>query len=193
MSDKKDFKSVFDPRLIGGQQYKVFYPELMRIDEFKGVSNRMLMVAWYYSCECSPLIKNGISNNDRISKALELGDKDRKLSKGIWYSFQKLDFTDEFVRACKRFASISYNARSEGLDMLSNFMSSFSDISKLKPKDFKMANGEIDYEKYARTASTITSQLPNLIKMTEEGFGVSKSADIIEEESLISRFHELNR
>jgi len=55
--------------------------------------------------------------------------------------------------------------------------------------DFKNASKEIDYEKYAKTASTIAQQLSSMIKMSEEGFGITKKVDSIEEESLIDKYH----
>ena len=184
-------ETIFDPRVIGERPYKQFYPELGRIEEFKNISNRILVLIWYYCNPSSPLVQGGLSNYDRIDKAIRLADPtEDKIQKNETHRMRALEFTDEFVKAVNRMSSMSYEARAMGNSMLSHFMTNFAEVSKLKPKDFVDSKGVVDYEKYARTAGTIMSNLTNLIKMAEEGFGVTKETSIIEEESLIARFHE---
>lgn len=184
-------ETVFDPRLIGERSYKEFYPELKRIPEFKPLTNRMLKVVWFYCNSTSPFVKQGLSNYERINKAVESSDPNGdKISKAEKHRLISMEFTDEFVQACNRMTNMNYSARNEANSMLGNFMTNFSEISKLKPKDFVDSKGVVDYEKYARTAGTIMGNLTNLIKMAEEGFGVTKDTSVIEEESLISKYHE---
>lgn len=183
-------ETVFDPRVIGEKSYKQFYPELQRIEEFKNISNRLLAVVWFYSCPSSPLVESKLSNSERIHKALELGDKEKKLGKAEWHRMQNLEFTDEFIKASNRMSRVNYEVRAIGNGIINNFLRNFSEISKISYNAFMTPAGTIDYDKYAKTASTITSTLSTLIEKAEEGFGLAKETNIIEEESLISRFHE---
>jgi len=183
-------ETVFDPRVIGEKSYKQFYPELQRIEEFKNVPNKLLKVIWFYSCPSSPLVEEGLGNSERIHKALELADSERRMSKSEWARLQNLELSDEFIRASNRMSRVSYEVRLMGNEIINNFLRNFSAISKINYDSFTDGKGGIDYDKYAKTASTITSTLATLIEKAEEGFALARETNVIEEESLISRFHE---
>jgi hypothetical protein len=189
MSKLKEI-TIFDPRENGQKTYKDRYPELSRTEEYKGLSNKELMMVWWYSNPTSPLVRGDYNDYEKIEKSLEYVDPENKITKNRKKEYKELNFSSAFLRAAERMSKVDIYSREAGLDMLQNFMESFSSISKLKPDDFKNHKDEVDYEKYARTASTITAQLPQILKMSEEGFGVTKKVDSIEEESLIEKHHE---
>ena len=117
--------TVFDPREKGDKTYKDRYPELLRIEEFKPLNSRDLEIVWYYSNKTSPIVQVGMGDYERIEKALEYADPEKKTAKLRRKEMLDLEFSSDFLRAIDRMSKVNPEARYSGYEMIDNFMQSF--------------------------------------------------------------------
>jgi hypothetical protein len=89
----------------------------------------------------------------------------------------------DFNHAIEFFRKIDTGARSEAMDMINSMYDSYKDIIEKGLEGFKK-DGETDYQKFTSTMKLIRSELDELIKIKENGYGVSESAGEKEDDEL---------
>lgn len=169
---------IFDPAGISPEDYRFTYSELQSIPEFQNLSGSALIFVWYYANPTSHLIK--VEKKKRAEEALRLSgyNPDEKLKNNI------IDgrFPDLLAKAIDRMSRFRPDERERAYNMIKNIMDQYEVIANKPVDDFKDKDGEISHDKYVRTTSKIAEELPKLISLLEEGFGVKQETGEKEEE-----------
>jgi len=161
------------------------YPELNALQEFRDLTAKEEILVWLYSCKSSPVadIKDP---HMRILRTIELMDGNHKLSDKDKTSFLSLVFSEKIkaaMDAMRKFdPEIRSRARAAGEQMFNNLMAISSiDISEYMIKND--GNGVIQLDStainnYTSAIQKVRDELPAVIKMLEDGFGISSSVSI---------------
>lgn len=159
---------IFEP---SERAMKDEYPELLDIQEFKSLSDEDLKIIWYYSNPTSPLVKSGVEDSERLSQSIALVYPKRipesvkeKYKKGIHPSLSKATSVMSLMNA-------RYRRRAK--DVLETLFANLEKIIHLdenKIKDMSFSQRSV----YCDMVKKISPELPNLIMLSERGFGVKK-------------------
>jgi len=173
-------ETIFDPRIIGDRSMQDAYPELKRIREFEKLSPMQMKFVWYYSSQSSPFftvtsVEDRCKLSIKESKIKFQSDRERDL-------YLLIQFPEAIKEACDRMSRMDYNVRSSAKDMVIKLFANYAKYVDSYSKE--------NADTYISATQKISRELPNLIKLKEEGFGVqdddkrknaSKGQDIAKE------------
>lgn len=174
-------QSLFAPTKGKNVDLKRLHPELANEKEFAGISAAELRFAWYYAiyyAKADPAV--------RLRKSIEFGFWDR-LTPSQKKDYLNHKFPDTVNKAIAKFTTYDLDSR-----VVARF------ITELTLQNWKILldidMGELldweDKKKYIDMSKTITSNLPELIRQVESGFGVRETKfDKTVKESYINDFH----
>jgi len=160
------------------------YPELNALQEFKDLTAKEEILVWLYSCKSSPVadIKDP---HMRILKVTELMES-HKISDKDKTSYLSLVFSEKIksaMDAMRKFdPEIRSRARAAGEQMFNNLMAISSiDISDYMTKADTNGVSQLDataINNYTSAIQKVRDELPAVIKMLEDGFGISSSVSV---------------
>ena len=183
---------LFDPTGLRPVDYKATYPEMKRTKEFESIPGIELIFIWYFANATSPLV--------------DITDKHKKVDEAIRRSgyspgpdehekLLKLQFPPHIEAAIEKMSSYLPGARYFGWRALKNIFDQYQDIASRGPESFKKKVGseeneagdmvpimEIDYNAYTNTSTKISTAMPGLISSMEEGFGISITGVVSDDE-----------
>ena len=151
------------------------YDELSKVEEFKSLKDWELFFIWLIYCPCSPYGIEAHTENNRISFSLEWVFKK---SDGTFKSFANQDLYQKYLNrewgeavssAINKMQSYDPSLRMKAASMINKIMLDYESIIRLPlPED----NDEL--KKRVDIISTISKDLKNLVKESEDSFGVRK-------------------
>jgi hypothetical protein len=202
--EKEDKILLFGPK--SGKSLLRLYPELAENKIFKDLSQEDLNFAWYAGNQSSPIDED---TDDYIRYRMAAGvcilsseEKKRRYASGV--------IPDEVKAAINKMKNYSPDARALAKKMTQQAFHNFQKMLNVDvEKDFlitrKIGKGEdaeeiteIDWtgrKSYVDSATKIISELPELVKKMEEGYGVvvdKKSKEEIHVKG-IDRFHNTKK
>jgi hypothetical protein len=186
--------TIFDPR--GVKDYLREYPDLSEIKEFKELKSiTLLKFVWWVSNPTSPIVDITSPEyiedfSERIGYAYDLVINDKSESQRN--SWKDGELEPKLKDAIKRMSKISPNTRDRAREMVNDAFNEFEKIIKQGKNSFLDKNGTPDYKKYVDSVRGIVENLEYLIKVKEEGFGISKATidgkEMTEGQNNIARF-----
>ena len=159
---------LFDPESIEGKRsMKQAYPELARIPEFDELRDEELRFVWYLANPTSPVNTrvNRTSLPEKVETALEKSQYN--VSKIVLSSYEKGMFGDKLQAAIERMKKMEVGVREKAHDIIDKIFEQYYKIAKEG-----IRGGDVD--SYINSTKVIIKELPNLIKVKEEGFGVKQ-------------------
>lgn len=203
MSDEKII--LFGPKT--GKSLLRLYPELAEDKTFSILSQEDLNFAWYVGNPSSPIDDD---TDEYVRYRMAAGicvntseEKKKKFASGA--------FPDEVKSAINKMKTYSPDARALAKKMTQQAFNNFQKLLDVNvEKDFlvtrKIGRGEdaeeiteMDWtgrKSYVDSATKIISELPDLVKKMEEGYGIQSTDKKGKEEvrkSGIDRFHDTNK
>ena len=164
-------EKLFDPSKVReGQTMFSDSPELKRIKDFIGLSPKEITFVWHYASPQSMYFAMP-ETEEKVRKIMAKCDmvlQGRELDMYI-----QCRFPEKIKKAMDRMAKMDVDARVKAREMVTSIFDNYSTYIKGFSK-------KEDTEAYISAVTKITRELPNLIKLKEEGFGIveesSKSA-----------------
>jgi hypothetical protein len=203
MIESQDIKPVlFGPRTK--KALKKQYPELDNEPAFKGIEGADILFAWYIGIPNSPVDQESPdAMRYRIAAATCFPEGEKR------QAFGSGDFPEEIKFAIEKFKKYSPEARAAAKNIVQKIFNNFEKLVNVDvEKDFlitrKVGKGEdaeeiteIDWtgrKQYVDSATTISKNLPELLKQVEEGFGITeKKSDDGQGVKSIDKFHQNNK
>lgn len=190
--DNIDEIILFGPRT--GKSLKKLYPELSEEKEFKAISDKDLLFAWYVGSKSSPIDEN-LTQTIRYSTAAAIVFKEDLEKRKMYSSFEIHDSVKE---AIKKMETYSPEARWLAKRGVQTIMKNYLKLIEVDVEnDFKYydkdGHEQIDYtarNQYVNSTKTITEAFPVLIKQIEEGFGITEKKGEEVTKKAIDTFHE---
>lgn len=205
MQEKQEDKILlFGPKT--GKSLLRLYPELAEDKVFKDLSSEELNFAWYVGNPSSPIDEDSSDYNKYRTAAsiciLSSEEKKKKYSSG--------DIPDNVKAAINKMKLYSPDARALAKKMTQQAFHNFQKLLNVDvEKDFLVKTiigkgddakeiTEMDWtgrKSYVDSATKIISELPELVKKMEQGYGIledKKGKDEVRK-SGIDRFHDTNK
>ena len=151
------------------------YPELASIEEFKALNIWQMYFVWMYACVCSPYnqVYTPVANKRRFcaDRAMYISkDKIRPGVKPIDYdNYCSGIFPEEVNLAIRRMEMFSPNSRLKAKIMAEKM---FDDFMEFLNKDKSELTDTEERKKHVDMCVKILSEMPDLIKRVEEGYGI---------------------
>jgi len=168
---EKEF-TIFDPRKISGSYFNT-YPELKRIPEFENLKENEIKLVWYYANPTSPYAEI-TDDKDRMKKSCS---EVFKLNPDNRIPYLKGDIPSNVSMAISRMARMLPTHRNRAKEIIEKTFSELEGVAKLGIEGFRTSTGDIDYSKYVTTMASVRKELPELLKILEEGFSVKMKND----------------
>lgn len=165
----KSSDQVFKPGVLDMRKE---HPELNEYEEFTELTDTELRFVWYISNPSSPLCIEGVSASDRRSNILSAITKSYgdHISPKEKRRFMECQFEDKMRKAIRVMGNINPKARTKAKLMMENIFDVYDGIVKDAKQVKKMKPAEKKH--YVATLSKITDNLPGVIRVLEQGFGV---------------------
>lgn len=203
MSKKKNHEpetELFAPD--GGVDLRITYPELQRISAFASLRREDMLFVWLAANRTSEIVKSHKGEGVRYAVAAGIaweGESERieRYSEG--------EFPSDVAEALTRMAAFHVPFRRRAKDMIEKIMDTFEKMiesddegASNTPEDTD-ESGEapavvaagIDWSKRkarVETLAKIRTELPHLIKMGEEGFGIKEKGSAgLKEEAIVEQ------
>jgi len=175
--DNIDEIILFGPRT--GKSLKKLYPELQDESEFKNLTDKELLFAWYVGNPSSPIDPEN-TDTVRYSTAASIVFRDDPVRRSQYASFEIHENVKEGI---KKMETYSPNARWIAKRGVQTIMKNYLKLIDVDVEnDFKYTdkegNVQTDYtarSQYVQSTKTIAEAFPMLIKQVEEGFGVTEN------------------
>ena len=158
---------LFEPSAL---PMKADYPELAKVEEFDGITDRDLRLVWYWSAKGSKYseIQDLPKRANAIARA-EFGGKIGLVEIRDW---EKGKFPDPVKVAMDRMRRFAPTDRSRAKDMVEKIFDTYEKIVGAALDD--LLDDMDKQKKYIDNTSNIVDRLPILIKHKEEGFGYKR-------------------
>lgn len=167
-------KNLFAP--TSNRDLRKQYPELKDVPEFTNLTPKEMRFVYYY---CA-YYKDGVKNNrERIVKAVKKSLAE-VLSEKEKVEYHNGNFPNNVRLAIARWDKFDLSVRLKAkvtVDKIFDNIQNMIDVDM--DKDFLDKDGKTDFNKkkqYVDTSITIAESFPKLIKMQEEGFGITDTA-----------------
>ena len=136
---------IFDPRGIPIGKYRKSYPELETVPEFEPLKEDELRVAWWFSCQSSPIID--MPDEERMCKAAYEVWNDTEIAEAYSKSFteQGLPTQELILEAIDKMGTFSPAARERANSMNLKIFDQYEDTLDEPKKNYKKADGTIDH------------------------------------------------
>lgn len=151
------------------------YPELLAIDEFKNLSSSQLRLCWLIGNRTSPIF-NIDNTRDRVRRALEMVyglehiKNDDKLQ--VMYELEngKADIPEEIFNGIEKMNQyiVEYRVKAK---LIAQYM--FDQLNVLVSSNQNISTMDMDEKKkYADLLIKASSELPEMLRKMENGYGV---------------------
>lgn len=163
------------------------YPELARKPEMERLSKEEGDFVWWFSCKASPLNNSEDGKKDRFEKARaafdnSFGKNSDPETRAKYYNCQ---FPPEIMQANEVMSKFSPDHRSRANEALEQIFNNLLSISKIDIKDvmYKQVDGVEVFDSssvssYVTAIQKVREELPEVIKMREEGFGINAAVSV---------------
>jgi len=174
------FSPIINGKGISPIDYVQTYPELGKAPETKNLRGVELIWCWYYGCKSSPYQDYGSSTDKSIKMraitklVFEKINMNRNYSENILRMLNTGKIPPSWNEAIEYFKNIDVTVRSEAKEMIDTMMDQLKEIVAQGVHGFLDSDGNPDYDKYVRTMKVIRTELNEIIKVKELGFGVSE-------------------
>lgn len=183
MSKYLTFSPIKDGIKLSPEEYTIEYPELGRANETKKLRGVELMWCWYYGSLDSPYIN--LEHKERCSQITALVFD--KIYKGRHYDEKTLVkirngyYPDTWGKAIEYFGMKNTQVRARAKVLVEKIFNEFDKIVEGGMEKFTDKDGNADFQKFSSTMKMIRSEMKDMIKEVEEGFGVSEKTIGMEE------------
>jgi hypothetical protein len=193
--DELNEAKLFVPE--SGRDLRKTYPELMKYDEFKELSQQDMLFVWKFA-----LGYKDLSMNDRRERSFREAYREPNSAKDKAIYNQKLKDMiegagpEEIRVAIKKMGEFNISYRMRSKMMLDKAFIKLEELMDVKDSDLKDKDGISDIQKrlqYSTLLINITKALPDLIEKAEEGYGIkeiAKGERIKGSKDLLERFHQ---
>lgn len=174
-----------DPNRTLKQQYK----EFAETPEFKDLSKSEEIFVWGYACSGSPNI--GIEDRyERAKVTVELMEKMKgegyKPKEGERQKYLNLQFAEKIKSAIDVISSFKVTERMEANEAMKNMQKNLIKIANLDAEEimWKQDENGVKYfdasgvNQFVATIQRVTEELPKIVRLNEEGMGISPSVSI---------------
>jgi hypothetical protein len=161
------------------------YPELNSVQEFKDLSQQDEMLVWLYSCQSSPIsdIKDPYL---RIQKACEMMSEKNKIKDVDRSKYLSLQFPEKIKAAMEVMRKFNPEIRTRAKIAVDQMFNNLMAIASININDFMFKTDEnavrvLDataINNYTTAMQKVRDELPSIIKMQEDGFGISSSVSV---------------
>lgn len=168
MEQEQIIPRVFQP--IPGKDMRSVYEELAEFEEFENLSNAELEFSWYMGCVSSPfyLIRD---NHERMKLSAAKAFRGAYVPQGV----KDGNLSAELDAAIERFKQFYPPMRMHAKNLIDTIFDNWTLLASLNTTDMEheaMAHSE--KKAYVEMTSKIASEMQNIIRQKEQGFGVSK-------------------
>lgn len=179
LTKHRDELSVFCSTRGRNTDLKKLHPELATTQEFNGISPPQLKFAWYYA------IRFAKAQEDvRIEKSISLAFYE-PLNADEAFKYKNGNFPEKVRKAIAKFGEYDLDIR-----VRARLISEIVLYNWEQLVDIDIDDAETDKSQYVVMSKTIISNMPELIKQVENGFGVRESKVKDVQEKFINDFHD---
>lgn len=157
--------TIFEPT---GRDMKDEYPELAEIEEFADLKNKEIRFCWYIANRTSPLVK--LNKKDRIAKALTFCYGDA-IDRPDLQKIKDGKLPDRLLAGMKRMASFNPSVRIRAKYYIEYGFDKLSELIAITEKTMVSMDSD-ERKKYADLIFKMATELPEMVKLQERGFGV---------------------
>lgn len=163
------------------------YPELATKPEFIALSKQQGDFVWWFACKASPLNNKETEVKDRFEKARKAFDNSfgNNADPDTRVKYYNCQFPPEIMQANEIMSRFSPDHRSRANEALEQIFNNLLSISKIDIKDvmFKIVDGSEVFDassvsSYVTAIQKVREELPEVIKMREEGFGINAAVSV---------------
>jgi hypothetical protein len=163
---------IFKP---SSRPLKEEYESLNDYEEFKTLSDKEMKFGWYFSCKDSPFIH--LEQDERIGrilslKLLEFSDSERN-------KYMNLKLSDEVIASFALWEKFIPHIRERGKKIIDAIIANCEKVSA-QDVDKYLNTDPGDAKSFMDASINIAKNLPEMIRVAEQGFGVTKKkSDVV--------------
>jgi hypothetical protein len=175
------------------------YPELWEVEEFSSLEIKELLLTWYYGAPTSPYSQ--LPHIQAVEESfLAVYKSHDKIPADKISKWLENDLSETQKIAVNRWKSMNVSMRIKSKTMVDKMLSNLEKMADVTDQDFQKYDEEgnvvkgVDWAARTQYANfcRITSQLlPDLIKQSEQGFGITKvKGQVPKGTKAIDRYHK---